>query len=100
MAARQRTTGDQAVANAKASFAESVKRRVEDKRDRCVSTVGSRSTFCDCLSAALPLDIDFLRYVALVTTPRAEQTEAEQKLATAAIAVRDRCVAAAVPTGP
>jgi len=92
-------TGDQAVAAAKTALAESIKLRVADKRNRCVSVVGDRTTVCDCLSAALPIDVDFQRYVILVTTPRAEQTENDQKAAVAAMAIRDQCVAAAVSTG-
>jgi hypothetical protein len=92
----QRTTGDVGVAVAKAADAESVKLRVEDKRNRCVAAIGNRTTLCSCLSAALPLDMDFSKYVALVTTERAEQTEADQRSADIARVVRDRCVAAAV----
>jgi hypothetical protein len=53
----------------------------------------------DCLSAALPLEIDSSRYVALVTTRRTEQTETDQQAAVVVMADWDRCVAAAVLTG-
>jgi hypothetical protein len=89
-------TGDQAVEVARKGFEASVEARVVDRRAKCMNAFGS-STFCNCLSAALPLEVDFQRYIAVTTTDNdaVRRSDPDQQIADVILATRDRCVAAA-----
>jgi hypothetical protein len=89
-------TGVRAADVARKTFEASVEARVIDRRAKCTTAFGNR-VFCDCLSAALPLDVDFQRYIAVTTADRATNRppDPEQRLRDVVLAVRDRCAAAA-----
>ena len=78
---------------AKDAFARSVEARLQVRQDKCVAAFPDK-TFCTCLNAALPLEVEFERYVALVSASPEQLTEAEKALRSSAVAARDRCVAA------
>ena len=89
-------TGARAKEVARKTFEASVDGRVTDRRDRCIAAFGNR-VFCDCLSAALPLDMDFQRYITVTTVNRdtVRPSASNQQLRDVVLAIRDQCVAAA-----
>jgi hypothetical protein len=96
-AASRQTTGRPAERLARDVFEKSVRARLDDRRSRCMSAIGS-ADFCDCLNADLPWDVDFRKYIILTTTA-ATGAEADQlltdekRISPRVISTRDRCVA-------
>jgi hypothetical protein len=75
---------------AEAALRRSVEALLQERQDKCVAAFPER-TFCTCLNAALPVHLDFLRYVTLVSAA-SEQLAADQKAMQAiAIDARNRC---------
>jgi len=91
-----RTTGDQAVDVARKTFDASIEAQVADRRVSCMKAFGNLS-FCNCLSAALPLEVNFQRYVTITTadSDTIRASDSDQRLTDVVLATRDRCVAAA-----
>jgi hypothetical protein len=85
-------TGDQSGRVARGAFEQSIELRVAARRTQRLAAFGGR-VFCDCLSAALPTDVDFQRYITVMTNP-AVQSASEQAIR----AARDKCVASAFPS--
>ena len=94
--ARGHLTGARAIEVARKTFEASVDARVTDRRGRCITAFGNR-VFCDCLSAALPLEVDFQRYITVTAADRdtVRPSHSDQQLTNVVLATRDRCVAAA-----
>jgi hypothetical protein len=90
-------TGELAQRVARTALEESVSARLEDRRSKCMSVIGS-TPFCNCLNAALPLEVNFQKYISVtitVGTPaHYDQLSADDKrIAPRIVLARDRCVA-------
>jgi hypothetical protein len=86
-------TGQESERLAKAVFRMSVAVRVAERQDKCMAAF-AEAMFCTCLNADLPLEFDFLRYVALVSARREQLAADEKALQTTAVASRSRCASA------
>ena len=96
-AAVRQHTGAAAERVARTALENSVSARLEDRRHKCMSVIGS-TRFCNCLNADLPLDVNFQKYITVtmtVGTPaHIDQLPAEDKsIAPRVVSARDRCVA-------
>jgi hypothetical protein len=61
-AAVRQHTGELAEKAARPALEKSVSARLEDRRSKCLSVIGS-TRFCNCLNADLPLDVNFQKYI-------------------------------------
>ena len=90
-------TGELAQRVARTALEKSVSARLEDRRFKCISVIGS-TRFCNCLNADLPLDVNFQKYVTVTMTvgipANYDQLSADDKrIAPRIVSARDRCVA-------
>jgi hypothetical protein len=96
-AAVRQHTGELAQRVARTALEKSVSVRLEDRRSKCMSVIGS-TPFCNCLNADLPLDVSFQKYItvtiAVGTPAHYDQLSADdKKIAPRIVSARDRCVA-------
>jgi hypothetical protein len=80
------------------AFAASVRARMDAKRAECISAIGSLP-FCNCLAGDLPVEVDFLTYIAITTSSVSkvyfdQLSPDDQRLTPRIQSTRDRCVAA------
>jgi hypothetical protein len=69
---------------------------IEQKRLECLSAIGN-STFCACVTAEVPMGVNFLQYVGIVTRTKAELgydtlSKNDKLLADSTYAAREVCV--------
>ena len=96
-AAVRQHTGAVAERVARTALEKSVSARLEDRRHKCMSVIGS-TRFCNCLNAGLPMDVNFQKYITTTitvgTAAHFDQLSAEDKsIAPRIVSARDRCVA-------
>ena len=87
----QRKTGDDTVRLAQATRQAAADGIMMDRRLMCMKAIGS-AAFCDCINGALPLAVDFQRYIRITTTT-GELASTDRQVADVVLATRDRCVA-------
>jgi hypothetical protein len=96
-AAVRQHTGEVAQRAARTALEKSISARLEDRRYKCMSVIGG-TRFCNCLTADLPLDVNFQKYITVMITvgtpAHYDQLSAEDKsIAPRIVLARDRCVA-------
>lgn len=87
-------TGERSVRLAKEVYRLSVEARIMERQEQCLAAVAVQE-LCTCLSASLPLELNFVRYVALVSARPEQLKPGEIALQETAFAVRDRCISSA-----
>ena len=95
-AAMRQHTGELAQRVARTALEKSVSARLEDRRHKCMSVIGS-TRFCNCLNAGLPMDVNFQKYITVTITvgtrAQYDQLSADDKrIAPRIVSARDRCV--------